>query len=354
MDAARSLNVNITKRHFGTTADGVEVYLYTLTDPGGLNTSITTYGGAITSLNTLDRNGTPGDIVLGYETLAEYARNPRYFGALIGRHANRLAKGRFSLNGSDYQLEQNNGANHLHGGSYGFDKRVWTACEGSGDFLRLSYLSKDGEEGYPGDLRTTVDFTLSENELRLEYRAMSDADTIVNLSNHSYFNLKGAGTILDHELTLLADSFTPVSCDLIPTGEVRSVVGTPMDFRCGKCIEKDIAQPYDQLRFTGGYDHNFVLRDYDRSLRLAARLYEATTGRIVELFTTQPGLQFYSGNFLDGSLVGKKGVAYAKYSGLCLEPQYFPDAPHHQNFPSTVLCAGEEYKQTTVFRFSTE
>ena len=334
--------------------DGVEVYLYTLTHSSGLNLTITTYGGAITSLNIPDRNGTLGDIVLGYETLADYVNNPRYFGALIGRHANRLAKGRFSLNGVDYQLEQNNGANHLHGGSHGFDKRVWRASEEADGDLRLSHLSKDGEEGYPGELHTTVDFSLGDNELRIDYRAIGDADTIVNLTNHSYFNLKGDGSILDHELTLLADRFTPVSSDLIPTGEIRCVAGSPMDFRAAKSIGQDIAQPYDQLGFTGGYDHNFVLRDCDQSLKLAARLAESKTGRVLELFTTQPGMQFYSGNFLDGSLVGKKGVAYVRYSGLCLEPQHFPDAPHHDGFPSTVLRAGDEYKQTTVYRFSTE
>lgn len=331
--------------------DGVDVFLYTLTNDRGLQVSIITYGGAITSLKTPDRDGNLGDIVLGYETLEAYTSNRRYFGALIGRHANRISRGKFSLNGINYQLPQNNGANHLHGGFNGFDKRVWSARD-DGEVLHLSYFSKDGEESYPGNLSAEVDFRLLNNELRVDYRATTDRDTLVNLTNHSYFNLKGTGTILDHELTLNADSFTPVSKDLIPNGEIRSVEATPMDFRKGKTIGSEIGAPYDQLGFTGGYDHNFVLNDYDGSLKPALRLYEPSTGRILEVITTQPGMQFYSGNFLDGTLIGRNGVAYVKYAGLCLEPQHFPDAPHHPNFPSTVLRPGEEYKQTTVYRFT--
>jgi aldose 1-epimerase len=332
--------VTITKTYFGTTG-GAEVYLYTLTNELGYEVSITTYGCAITTLKAPDRDGVFGDIVLGYETLDDYVRNPRYVGAsCIGRHANRIAEGRFSLNGVDYQLGRNNGPNHLHGGFHGFDKRVWSATE-AGDGLRLSYLSKDGEESYPGNLEAFVDYGLSGNELSIDYRASTDRDTIVNLTNHSYFNLAGAGTILDHELTLDADSFTPVDSDLIPTGEIKSVTGTPMDFRNSRAIGSEVE-----------YDHNFVLNNWDGSLRSAARLYEPTTGRVVEILTTQPGIQFYSGKFLDGSLIGKKGVAYEKYTGLCLEPQHFPDAPNHQNFPSTILRPGEQYNQKTVIRFS--
>ena len=330
--------------------DGTDVELYTLTSDQSLEVSIITYGGAIISLKVPDRNGTLGDVVLGYETLGDYVRNPRYFGALIGRHANRIGMGKFSLNAIEYQLPQNNGVNHLHGGFNGFDKRVWNASE-DGEVLRLSYLSKDGEENYPGNLTAEVSYWLSENQFGIAYRARTDADTIVNLTNHSYFNLKGEGTILDHELTLNADSFTPVSKDLIPTGEIRSVEATPMDFRKGKAIGSRIREPYDQLGFTGGYDHNFVLDEYAGALRSVGRLYEASTGRVLEIFTTQPGMQFYSGNFLDGSLVGKNGMVYERYAGLCLEPQHFPDAPNHSNFPSTVLRAGEEYKETTVFQF---
>jgi aldose 1-epimerase len=322
-------------------------FVYTLTNTLGFEVSITNYGGAITSLKTPDRRGNFGDVVLAYETLDDYARNPRYFGALIGRHANRIARGRFSLNGVEYQLPQNNGVNHLHGGFKGFDKRVWKASQ-AGNVLHLSYFSKDGEENYPGNLTAYVDYTLSDNELRIDYRATTDRDTIVNLTNHSYFNLRGQGTILDHELTLHADHFTPVTKELIPTGEIAPVRGTPMDFSKGKAIGSDL----DDV--AGGYDHNFVLNDWDGSLRSAARLYDAVTGRVLEILTTEPGIQFYSGNFLDGSLKGKNGVAFEKYTGLCLEPQHFPDAPNHPNFPSTVLRAGEEYNHISVYRFLTQ
>jgi len=335
--------VTIDKTYFGTTA-GAEVYLYTLRNDLGYNVSITTYGGAITSLWTPDRDGNFGDIVLGFESLEDYVSNPRYFGALIGRHANRIAQGRFALNGVEYQLPKNNGANHLHGGFKGFDKRVWSAKE-EDDVLHLSYFSKDGEEGYPGNVEAFVDYRLSGNELSLEYRASTDRDTIVNLTNHSYFNLKGQGTILQHELTLNADGFTPVSADLIPTGEIKAVAGTPMDFREGKAIGSELGLT------ESGYDHNFVLNDWDGSLRSVVELYEPTSGRVLEILTNQPGMQFYSGNFLDGSFIGKDGTAYVKYAGLCLEPQHFPDAPNHSNFPSTVLRPGEEYTHSTILRF---
>ena len=330
--------MTITKTYFGTTA-GAEVYLYTLTNELGYEVSIITYGASITALKAPDREGVFGDIVLGYAALDDYVTNPRYFGACIGRHANRIAQGRFSLNGVEYQLGRNNGANHLHGGFEGFDKRVWSATE-DGDTLHLYYLSKDGEESYPGNLEAFVDYGLSGNELSIDYRASTDRETIVNLTNHSYFNLAGAGTILDHELTLHADSFTPVSSDLIPTGEIKSVSGTPMDFRHGRSIRSEVE-----------YDHNFVLNNWDGSLRPAARLSESTTGRVLEILTTQPGMQFYNGNFLDGSLAGKRGVVYEKYAGLCLEPQHFPDAPNQPNFPSTVLRPGEQYSHTTIIRF---
>jgi aldose 1-epimerase len=320
---------------------------YTLNNRDGFAVSITNYGGAVTSLKTPDRDGNFGEIVLGFETLDEYVRCPRYFGALIGRHANRIARGRFSLDGVEYQLPCNNGANHLHGGFKGFDKRVWDVRE-SDNALHLTYFSKDGEEGYPGNLTAFVDYTLLDNALRIDYRATTDRATIVNLTNHSYFNLRGAGTILDHELMLNADHFTPVSKDLIPTGEIKAVEYTPMDFRAPKAIGSELAN------VVGGYDHNFVLNDWDGSLRLAARLHEPITGRTLEILTTEPGMQFYSGNFLDGSLIGRNGVAYELYTGLCLEPQHFPDAPNHSNFPSTVLRPGEEYKHTSVYRFLSE
>lgn len=323
------------------------LFTYKLSNRPGFEVSVTNYGGAVTSLKTPDRDGHFGEIVLGFETLDEYVRNPRYFGALIGRHANRIARGRFSLDGVAYQLPCNNGANHLHGGFKGFDKRVWEVRK-SDQALHLTYVSKDGEECYPGNLTAFVDYTLLDNELRIDYRATTDRDTIVNLTNHSYFNLSGAGTILDHELTLNADHYTPVSEDLIPTGEIKSVAGTPMDFRKGKPIGSELAS------VAGGYDHNFVLNNADGSLRLGARLYEPVTGRVLEIFTTQPGMQFYSGNFLDGSLIGRNGVAYELYTGLCLEPQRFPDAPNHPNFPSTILRTGEEYKHSSLYRFLSE
>jgi aldose 1-epimerase len=335
--------VGIVKRHFGNT-DGQDVSLYTLTNARGLEVSIANYGGAVVSLKTPDRRGEFADVALGFETLAEYERNPRYFGGLIGRHANRIALGRFSLNGVEYQLTQNNGVNHLHGGAEGFDKRVWVATDETSNgsaVLHLEYLSVDGEEGYPGNVRAEVTYTLSsDDELEIKYEATTDRDTIVNLTNHAYFNLAGGGHILDHELTLHADAFTPVSKELIPTGQIESVENTEMDFRQSRAIA------------TGGYDHNFVLNEYDGSLRPVARLYEPNSGRVLEILTTEPGIQFYSGNFLDGSLIGKGGVAYEQYAGLCLEPQHFPDAPNHANFPSTVLRQDETYKHVSKYRFS--
>lgn len=345
--------MGVTKRHFGTT-DGQDVYLYTLTNDGGFELSITNYGGAVVSIKAPDRRGEFADVALGFETLEEYVRNPRYFGGLIGRHANRIGFGKFSLDGTQYQLTQNNGGNHLHGGARGFDKRVWKAREESSEqtvALHLEYLSVDGEEGYPGNVTANVTYTLlPDNEVEINYEATTDRDTIVNLTSHAYFNLAGAGDILGHQLTLHADAFTPVTKELIPTGEIRRVEKTPMDFRRAKAIGADLSE-------AGGYDHNFVLRGYDGahykgSLRPAAHLYEPQSGRVLEIFTTEPGIQFYSGNFLDGSLTGKGGVVYHKYAGLCLEPQHFPDAPNHPNFPSTVLRPGQTYKHVSQYRFS--
>lgn len=335
--------MSISKQHFGT-ADGQAVNLYTLRNEHGFEVSIASYGGAVVSIKAPDRRGDFADVALGFETLDEYVSNPRYFGGLIGRHANRIALGRFSLNGVDYQLTQNNGLNHLHGGAKGFDKRVWAATEVTSvsiASLYLEYLSADGEEGYPGNVKVRVIYALMHNnELIIHYEASTDRDTIVNLTNHTYFNLAASGDILGHELTLHADAFTPVSKELIPTGEIESVENTVMDFRRSRPIA------------TGGYDHNFVVNDYNGSSRHAARLYEPKSGRVLEIITTQPGVQFYSGNFLDGSLIGKGGVAYQQYAGLCLEPQHFPDAPNHANFPSTVLRAGETYRHFSQYRFS--
>lgn len=316
---------------------------YTLKNNNGVEVSITNYGGTVTSIKVPDRNGVFGDVVLGYDTIEEYMRNPRYLGALIGRYANRIANGRFSLNGVEYQLAQNNNANHLHGGVRGFDKRIWNASHKPAG-LHLEYFSEDGEENYPGNLNVAVDYALNdENELRIDYHATTDKDTIVNLTNHSYFNLAGEGTILDHELMLHAGSFTPVSDDLIPTGEIRSVDGTRMDFRIARVIGE------------GGYDHNFVLDDWNHgSIRSVARLRDPKSRRVMEVLTTQPGIQFYSGNFLDGSLIGKGGVRYEKYAALCLETQHFPDSPNQPNFPSTVLRAGERFYESTIYKFTTD
>ena len=348
--------MRITKSHFGTT-EGYEVDLYSLIGDG-IEVSITNYGGAITSIRVPDRKGNTGDVVLGYETLPEYVKNPRFFGALIGRSANRIEQGKFTLDGVTYQLAQNNGANHLHGGKRGFDKVVWESSEDFEDdkaILRLRYLSKDGEENYPGNLTADVNYILSgDRELRIDYHAVTDKPTIVNLTNHSYFNLAGTWTIRDHELTLNAESFTPVRSDLIPNGEIWKVDGTAMDFREPTPIGSRIDDNFEQLLYTGGYDHNFVIRGPSDELQFAARAYDPSSGRTLEVYTTQPGIQFYSGNFLDGSLTGKGGVVYQKHAGFCLEPQHYPDSPNHPNFPSTVLRPGEEYKQTTVFRFGVQ
>ncbi|MFN2533479.1 MAG: aldose epimerase family protein [Pyrinomonadaceae bacterium] len=324
----------------------------------GIEASIASYGGRLTSLLVPDRNNEIADVVLGYETVSEYEQHAQYFGALIGRYANRIAQGKFSLNGIEYELSCNNGPNHLHGGPRGFDKVVWQAEQTTiqGDqVVRLTYLSKDGEEHYPGNVQVDVQYILdSRNELRIEYHAISDADTIINLTNHSYFNLAGEGNILQHELLLDAEAFTPVDKDLIPTGEIRNVENTPMDFTNSTAIGKHINDEDEQLAFAGGYDHNFILREVDEQLRFAARVYEPRTGRLLEVFTTQPAIQFYSGNFLDGSITGKGGTIYHKHTGFCLETQHFPDSPNHPHFPTTILRAGANYSQTAVFRFSCE
>lgn len=335
--------MTVSRKDFGITPEGEEVYLFTLKNSNGVEVSITNFGGAITSIMAPDRNGEFADVALGYDTLEEYVKNPRYLGALIGRYANRIAGGKFSLNRVEYQLAQNNGANHLHGGTKGFDKRVWTATQ-TPDGLHLEYFSKDGEENYPGNLSVAVDYSLNdENDLGIDYSATTDKDTIVNLTNHAYFNLKGQGTILDHELMLRAGSFTPISEDLIPTSEIRSVDGSRMDFRTQHVIAE------------GGYDHNFVLDDWHSGvMRSVARLREPVSGRVMEVYTTQPGIQFYSGNFFDGSLKGKGGVRYEQYGGLCLETQHYPDSPNQPNFPSTVLRVGEAYHETTSYKFTTD
>src|SRR5438270_481400 len=321
--------MTITSAHFAVTPEGEEVQLFSLTNDHGMEVRITNYGGIITAINVPDRDGKTGDVVLGHETLEGYLNRSRYFGALIGRYANRIAQGRFCLNGISYSLAKNNGENHLHGGLKGFDKVVWSAREiPAADIacLQLTYLSKDGEEGYPGNLETIVTYVLTNgNELRIDYQATTDRDTIVNLTNHSYFNLAGNGTVLDHQLTINAETYTPVDKGLIPTGEILSVRDTPLDFTSPTAIGARIRDSYEQLRLACGYDHNFVLRTGTKAFRNAATVYEPTTGRVLEVSTMQPGMQFYSGNFLDGTIAGKGGRVYVKHSGCCFETQHYPD-----------------------------
>lgn len=350
--------MNATKEAFGKMADGTPVELHTLTNTNGIQATITTYGGAVVSLLVPDRDGKLGDIVLGFETLEEYVEKSPYFGCITGRYANRIAKGKFTLNDVAYTLAQNDGENHLHGGTKGFDKIVWWAAEEMSDKdgvgLALTYLSEDGEAGYPGNLSVKVTYTLTDiDELRIDYAAITDKDTVVNLTNHTYFNLAdgGAGDILGHELMIDADRFTPVDANQIPTGELRSVASTPMDFLQMTAIGARIGQDDEQLRLGLGYDHNWVLNNPGGALALAASVQEPTTGRAVEVYTTEPGIQFYSGNFLDGTITGKGGKIYHKRHGLCLETQHFPDSPNQPDFPSTVLKPGEMYQTTTVYRF---
>ncbi len=346
----------MTREPFGKTAEGAPVDLFTLSNSRGLRVAITNYGGIIVSLFTPDREGRPGDIVLGFDRLEDYLKGHPYFGAIIGRYGNRIAGGRFVLDGVEYKLARNNGENHLHGGLVGFDKKVWRPRDWSdaeGEHLELRYTSPDGEEGYPGNLQVTVTYTLNEqNQLRIDYFASTDKPTVVNLTNHSYFNLAGEGDILGHVLRINADHFTPVDAGLIPTGELRPVKGTPFDFTEPVAIGARIEQDDEQLRFGRGYDHNFVLRGGGGSLAEAAEVYEPKTGRVLRVFTTEPGMQFYTGNFLDGSLKGKYGRIYARRTGFCLETQHFPDSPNKPQFPSTVLRPGQTYRSTTIFEFS--
>lgn len=347
-------------RVFGKTKDGRQVDLYTLTNQNGMEASIMTYGGIVVSLKTRDRNGRLDDIVLGFNDFDTYLKPPPYFGAIIGRYGNRIGGARFSIGGVEYKLPANDGPNTLHGGVKGFDKVLWKArdvSDAAAQRLELTYLSKDGEEGFPGNLSTTVVYSLTaNNELRIDYSATTDKDTVVNLTNHSYFNLAGpaGGDILGHELTLFADRFTPVDKNLIPTGELRPVEGTPLDFRKATPIGARIHQDDEQLKLGGGYDHNFVLNSGGGALALAARVYEPTTGRIMEVFTTEPGIQFYTGNFLDGSFTGVGGKIYARRTGFCLETQHFPDSPNKPQFPPTLLKPGVTYQTTTVYKFSAD
>jgi aldose 1-epimerase len=350
----------IRKESFGQTASGDQIDLYTLWNKKGMEVTITNFGATVVALRVPDRAGKPADVVLGFDTLDGYERGTAYFGATVGRYGNRIGGGQFSINGRTYTLPKNNGNNTLHGGIVGFDKKVWKAravASTGGESLEMSYLSPDGEEGFPGNLSVKVVFTLpaDRNELKIDYTASTDKDTVLNLTNHSYFNLAGEGNgdILDHVLTLHAKQFTPVDKTLIPTGELRNVAGTPMDFSTATAIGKRINERYEQLVFGKGYDHNWVIAsDGRKGLTPAAEAYDPKSGRKLDVLTTEPGVQFYSGNFLDSSVKGKGNKAYGQRAAFCLETQHFPDSPNHPNFPSTLLKPNSVFQSQTVFRFS--
>jgi aldose 1-epimerase len=342
---------------FGKMPDGTPVESVTLRNANGIELTAIAYGGIITSLKTPDRAGRSGDIVLGFDGLDGYLKDHPYFGAIIGRYGNRIAKAQFALDGRTYKLAANNGPNHLHGGVKGFDKVLWTAAPAGQNGVVFSRTSADGEEGYPGNLRVRVTYTLTEkNELIVDYHATTDKPTPVNLTQHSYFNLRadGASDILGHQLTINADRYTPVDDTLIPTGVLATVDGTPFDFRKPAAIGARIDGDHSQLKNGKGYDHNWVLNGAGSGLRLAARVAEPVTGRTIEVRTTEPGLQFYAGNFLDGTLKGKGGAVYKHRTGFCLETQHFPDSPNQPKFPTTILQPGAEYRSQTVFTFGVD
>ena len=357
---ANAQGADILKESFGKTADGESVDIYTLKNHRGMQVKITNYGGIVVSLTAPDRNRKFADVVLGYNDLDSYLKPPfPYFGAIVGRYANRIARGRFTLNGEEYKLAVNNGENTLHGGIKGFDKVVWEVKQvrttPAGPALFLTYLSKDGEEGYPGNLTVTVVYTLTNNnELKIDYTASTDKDTVTNLTHHSYFNLAGEGNgdILDHQLVLKANRFVPTDAGAIPTGELRNVAGTPFDFRAATAIGARINGDDEQLKLGKGYDHTWVINGRAGSLRQAAIAYERKSGRVMEVWTTEPGVQFYTGNYLDGTITGKAGKPYPRRSGFCLETQHYPDSPNQPNFPTTTLKKGAVYRSTTIYRFS--
>lgn len=348
---------SIDKAPFGKLPDGQAVEIYTLKNNAGMSVSIMTYGAAIVNWTAPDKNGKYEDITLGCDSLSGYLKGVPYFGSVVGRYGNRIAKGKFSIDGKTYTLATNNGANHLHGGVKGYDKVNWNATpiQQEEPALKLTYTSKDGEEGYPGNLAIEVVYTLQkDNSLRIAYSATTDKTTVVNLTNHAYFNLAGDGkSILDHEVTLNADKFLPVDKGLIPTGELKPVTGTPFDFTKSFKIGARINDTLNaQIKLGGGYDHAWILNKGNDALTLAATVVEPTSGRVMEVFTTEPAIQFYTGNFLDGTINGKKGVKYAKRSGLCLETEHYPDSPNQSKFPTTLLKPNEKYQTTTIYKFS--
>lgn len=348
----------IEKKLFGRLNDGTEVYEFTLQNPGGMRVKIINYGAIVMSIEVPDRNGKLGDVILGYDDLDGYINDNSYQGAIVGRYGNRIAKGKFTLEDIEHQVTVNDGENHLHGGRKGFFKSIWNAepiKSETDPALKLTYLSPDGEEGYPGNVNIEVIYTITEeNALKIEYTGTTDKITILNPTHHSYFNLKADPnkTILDNELMINADKTTEVGAGLIPTGKLVDVENTPMDFRTPTKIGARINADDAQLKLGFGYDHNWVLNNFDKQIRKAVELYDSSTGRLMEIFTDQPGMQFYSGNFLDGTIKGKKGISYQYRTGLCLEAQLFPDSPNKPDFPSATLKPGEKYSQTTIYKFS--
>jgi len=347
----------ITEQAWGVLPSGETISLYTLRNEKGIEATISNFGGRLVTLKVPDRNGNFADIVLGYDSLEPYTKPNPFFGTLVGRYANRIANGEFTLNGKKYTLLKNNGPNSLHGGGQGFDKKAWQAeISQDGQSLKLTYFSKDGEEGYPGNLTSVVTYSLgNDNTLSIDYAATTDADTVLNLTNHSYFNLAGHGNgkILDHQLMINADKFTPVNQNLIPTGELKSVEGTPFDFRQATAIGARIDSPDQQMQYGKGYDHNFVVNRSSDSPSLAARITEPQSGRVMEVLTTQPGMQLYTANHIEGEIKGKGGAIYHFRSAYCFETQHFPDTPNQPSFPTATLKPGEKYHQITQFRFST-
>lgn len=356
----KKVETMIEKSLYGKLPDGREVYQFALKNNSGMQVNIINYGAIVRSIIVPDRNGKFEDVTLGYDSLSGYINDNSYQGAIVGRYGNRIGKGKFKLDDNEYQLTINDGENHLHGGKQGFHKVLWDAkvVSDTGEpSLSLTYVSPDGEEGYPGNVTLTVTYTLTNNnELRIDYKGTTDQPTILNPTHHSYFNLTGnpTNTILDHQLTIEAETFTPVDKGLITTGEKKLVDKTPMDFRTPFAIGARINDKFEQLAFGKGYDHNWVLRNYDGKVSKAVELYEPVSGRLMTVLTDQPGMQFYSGNFLDGSIKGKNGINYQYRTGLCLEAQCFPDSPNKPEFPSVTLRPGQEYKQTTIYKFSTK
>ena len=348
--------MSITKKYFGKTPDGKEVDIFTLSNSKGMVVKVMNYGATITSIIVPDRLGKLEDVVLGYDKLDDYIANKLYFGAIIGRHANRIEDSRFIINSTEYKVTKNEGENHIHGGLIGFDKVVWKAeisTKGQNECLNLGYFSVDGEEGYPGNLNVKVTYTLTDdNALKIDYFATTDKDTVVNLTNHSYFNLsgQGSGNILKHEVMINADKFTINDKNSIPTGEIESVFNTPMDFTKLTPVENGINSKYQQIEFAHGYDHNWIL---NKAKEKAAEAFDASSGRVLDVYTTEPGIQFYTGNFIYESKNCKDGANYSEHSGLCFETQYFPNSLKHKHFPSPILRVGDEYNNSTIFKFST-